>query len=146
MISMKNSNIKMALTILLFPTICLLGCEDEPTVKEKTEAMLISGEWNKPIVTVDGIDESALYQDFTIKFTSNSYTSSGGSPLWPSSGTWTFKDESAKVLILDNTKEIQINEITDVNLELAIQNDNTTFTSGRVNSIKGKNVFRLSKK
>jgi hypothetical protein len=143
---MKKSKIKIILTILLLTILCLSGCEDEPTVKEKTEAMLISGEWHNPIVTVDGIDESTLYQNFTIKFNSNSYTSSGGSPLWPSSGTWTFKDESAKVLILDNAKEVQINEITDVNLELAIQNDNTTFTSGRVNSIKGKNVFKLSKK
>jgi len=143
---MKNSNIKLALTILLFTSICLAGCEDEPTVAEKTETMLISGEWNNPIVTVDGIDESALYQDFTIKFNSNSYTSTGGGPLWPSSGTWTFKDESAKSLILDNNKEVQINAITDANLELAIQNDNTTFKTGRVNSIKGKNVFKLSKK
>lgn len=145
MIFMKNLKIKIALTILLFTTICLPGCEDEPTVKEKTEAMLMSGEWNQPIVTVDGVDKSSLYQDFTIKFSSNSYFSSGGSPLWPASGTWVFKDESAQVLILDNIKEVQINEITDVNLELAIQNDNTTFKSGRVNSIQGKNVFRLKK-
>lgn len=142
---MKKVKIKIALTTLLLITICLSGCEDEPTAAEKTEAVLISGEWNNPIVTVNGIDESALYQDFTIKFNSNSYTSSGGSPLWPSSGTWSFKDESAKALILDNSKEVQINEITDVNLELAIQNDNNTFKSGRMNSVKGKNVFRLSK-
>jgi hypothetical protein len=142
---MKNFITRISI-IMLLTTAVLLGCEDEPTIAEKTEAMLTSGEWNKPIVTVDGIDESSLYQDFTIKFNKNSFTTSAGGPLWPASGTWTFKDESAKALILDNTMEIQISEITDTNLELAIQNEATTFKAGRIKSIKGKNIFILSKK
>lgn len=141
----RNSMTKISIAIVLFAALSISSCNDEPTVAEKVEGMLVSVAWSKPIVTVDGIDQSNLYQAFTITFTKTNYTTSGGSPLWPSTGTWTFKDESAKALLLDGTREVQINEITGTNLELAVQNNNTTFKSGRVNSIIGKNIFRLSK-
>lgn len=141
----RNSMTNISIAIVLFAALSISSCNDEPTVAEKVEGMLVSVAWSKPIVTVDGIDQSNLYQAFAITFTKANYTTSGGSPLWPSTGTWTFKDESARVLLLDGTREVQINEITGTNLELAVQNNNTTFKSGRVNSIIGKNVFRLSK-
>lgn len=141
----KYSIIRMLMVTILSTTIIISGCTDEPTVTEKVEALLISGEWKNSIVTVDGVDQSSLYQGFTIKFTSTNYNTSVGSPLWTTFGTWKFKDESAKALILDGVKEISINEITETKLELAVQNDNTTFKSGRTSSIKGKNIFRLSK-
>lgn len=141
----RNSMTKISIAIVLFAALSISSCNDEPTVAEKVEGMLVSVAWSKPIVTVDGIDQSNLYQDFSITFTKTNYTTSGGSPLWSPTGTWAFKDESAKALLLDGTREVQINEITGTNLELAVQNNNTTFKSGRVNSIIGKNVFRLKK-
>ncbi len=145
--NMKSTLLKVVVSVLALAAISFSGCNgDEPTVQEKTEALLVSAEWNKPVVTVDGVDQSDLYSDFTIKFIKGTYTSAGGGPLWPTTGTWTFKDETASVLILDGNKEVQINEITETALELAVQNDNTTFISGRTQSIKGKNVFKLKKK
>ena len=145
--NMMNSITKIALAILLLAVVSISGCKDHaPNVQERVEGMLVSAEWNQPVVTVDGVDHSDLYQNFTIRFNKNTYTSSGGSPLWPAAGTWNFTDESAKAINLDGKMEIHINEITDVNLELAFQNDNTTFASGRVKSVGGKNVFRLKKK
>ena len=141
----RNSMTKISMFSILIAAMVISGCDNAPSATEKVEGMLVSVAWSKPIVTVDGIDQSNLYQDFTITFTKTNYTTSGGSPLWSPSGTWIFKDESAKVLKLDGKQEIQINEITGTNLELAVQNNNTTFKSGRVNSIIGKNVFRLSK-
>ena len=144
---MINTISRVASFILVLITISISGCgNDEPTVSEKMEAMMVSSEWTKPTVTVDGVDQSSLYQNFTIQFSKGTYSSSGGSPLWPASGTWVFADETATKLTLDGKKEVQINEITDSILELALQNDNTTFVTGRSNSIKGKNVFKLKKK
>lgn len=143
--NIKHITIRISAIILLV-ALGLFSCNDEPTPAEKTEALLISGIWSNPVVTVDGIDQSDLYQIFTITFTKTNYTTAGGSPLWLSSGTWAFKDENAKVLILDGSHEVPINEITETNLELVVQNDNTTFKSGRVNSVKGANKFRLTKK
>lgn len=136
---------KISIAIVLFVALSISSCNDEPTVAEKVEGILVSVAWSKPIVTVDGIDQSDLYQSFTLTFTKTNYTTSGGSPLWPSTGRWAFKDESANALLLDDTREVQINEITGTNLELAVQNNNTTFKSGRTNSVIGKNVFRLKK-
>ena len=146
MMNKRNSMTKISMVAILLAAAFISGCDDGPSAAEKVEGLLLSVAWIKPIVTVDGIDQSNLYQDFNITFTKTNYTTSGGSPLWPSTGTWTFKDESATVMILDGTREVQINEITGANLELAVQNNNTTFKSGRVKSIIGKNVFRLSKK
>jgi len=139
------SIIGMYITTILFTTIIISGCNDEPTVAEKVEGMLVAVEWSKPIVTVDGVDQSSLYQDFNITFTKTTYTTTGGGPLWPASGTWKFTDETAKTIRLDDHIDVRINEISETNLEIAIQNDNTTFKSGRVNSVKGKCVFRLIK-
>ena len=144
---MKKLIVRGSLALLVLVVVMMSGCQgDEPTAQEKTEAILISAEWNNPSVTVDGVDQSALYQTFIIKFTKGTYTSSGGGPLWPSSGTWVFTDETGKMIILDGKMEVHINEITENSLELAVQNVDTTFASGRTNSIKGKNVFKLKKK
>lgn len=143
--SSRNSIIILSMFIIFLGTVCISGCEDDPTLNEKVESMLISGQWKNPIVTADGIDQSDLYQGFILKFNSGTYSTSGGGPLWLESGTWIFKDESGKLLIMDGSREIQINEITETNLELVVQNNNTTFKTGRVSSVKGKNIFRLSK-
>jgi hypothetical protein len=145
-IDMKNTMTRISMAIIILTTTILLGCGDNgPTAQEKTEALLVSAQWKNPVVTVDGIDQSALYQNFKIQFGHNTYTSSGGEPLWPASGTWVFVDENATTLKLDGKLEIQISELTETNLELIFQNDNTTFTSGRSMSIKGENKFRLKK-
>lgn len=143
---MKNTMTRISRPIIILTTMILLGCGDNgPTVQEKTEALLVSAQWKNPVVTVDGIDQSALYQNFKIQFGHNTYTSSGGEPLWPASGTWVFMDENATTMKLDGKLEIKISELTETNLELIFQNDNTTFTSGRLMSIKGGNKFRLKK-
>ena len=143
---MKNPISRISIALILLAVVSISSCNDEPTPAEKAEALLISGTWSNPIVTVDGADQSDLYLTFTLAFTKTNYTTSGGSPLWSSTGSWAFKDENVKALLLDNSREIKINEITETTLELVIQNDNTTFKSGRVNSVKGLNVFRLKKK
>lgn len=143
---MKKSKVNVGVALLVSAVVILSGCKDEPTVQEKTEAMLVSAEWNNPIVTVDGVDQSDLYASFTIKFIKGTYNTSGGSPLWPTSGAWVFKDEAATTLMLDGKMEVRINEITEIALEVELQNNNTTFVSGRTNSIKGKNIFKLKKK
>ncbi len=143
---MKNTMTRISRAIIILTTTILLGCGDNgPTAQEKTEALLVSAQWKNPVVTVDGIDQSALYQNFKIQFGHNTYTSSGGEPLWPASGTWVFVDENASTMKLDGKLEIKISEITETNLELIFQNDNSTFTSGRSMSIKGENKFRLKK-
>ncbi len=127
----------------------IAGCknDDEPTAQERITLMLTSAEaWQNPEVTVDGVDYSDLYKDFSITFNESAYTTVGGAPVWAASGTWKFLNEEATLLKLDDTREVEINSISDDILELSFQWNENTFEPGRVNSVKGKQKFKLKKK
>lgn len=132
--------------LVLFP---LSACKEETPFsdQEQVTALLVSATaWQDPIVTVDDVDQSALYKDFSITFTNTTYTSANGSPVWKSAGTWMFKDEAARVMILDGTREVEITSISNELLELSLQWEEDTFEPGRIRSLKGKNKFKLKKK
>ncbi len=125
------------------------GCknDDEPTAQARVISMLTSVEaWDNPEVTVDGVDYSDLYKDLFITFTESAYTSAGGAPVWATSGTWKFLNEEATLLQFDGIREVEINSISDDILELSFQWNENTFEPGRINSVKGKQKFKLKKK
>ncbi len=138
--------------IILFSGIALLlshaSCrkDDAPTAQEKTTTMLTSAAaWQSPVVTVDGVDYSDLYKDFSIKFDKSTYTTTSGAPMWKASGTWLFINEEATLMKMDDNREVEL-LVTDDFLELSFQWDENTFEPGRVNSVKGKQKFKLKKK
>jgi hypothetical protein len=125
------------------------GCkkDNEPTVQERITSILTSAEaWQNPEVTVDGVDYSDLYKDFSIKFTNSTYTTTKGTPVWEDNGTWVFLNEAATFIKMDDLREVEINSITNDFLELSFQWDENTFEPGRSNSVKGKQKFKLKKK
>jgi hypothetical protein len=147
----KSSTLILSQRVVLILAILLLsmaGCKkDTPlTAQETVTAMLTSTEaWQEPSVTVDGVDYSDLYKNFQIKFDESVYTSSGGAPVWAAAGTWVFINEEATLMKLDGTREVEI-IVTDEFLELSFQWEENTFEPGRVNSVKGKQKFKLKKK
>jgi hypothetical protein len=127
----------------------LSGCKKDSPLsdQEKVTAMLTAGtgKWEAPVVTVDGVDYSDLYRDFSIKFEKTTYTTTAGAPIWKSSGTWAFIDEEATFMKLDNDPEVEINSISNDFLELSFLWNQDTFEPGRIRSIRGKQKFRLRK-
>ncbi|GAB1444661.1 hypothetical protein MASR2M41_02800 [Flammeovirgaceae bacterium] len=138
----------------VFVYICLMGmltltsCKNENTLSAQEEALikLTAAPWADVIVTVDGIDYSDLYKDLSIAFTESAYSTTGGAPVWAASGTWKFLNEEGTLLKFDDTREVEINSISDDILELSFQWDENTFEPGRVNSVKGKQKFKFKKK
>jgi len=130
--------------------ICMIyGCKkDSPLTKhEKVNTMLTStAAWQGPVVTVDGVDYSDLYKDFSIKFDKTTYTTTSGAPVWKASGTWVFLNEEATLMKMDDNREVEINSISNDFLELSFQWEENTFEPGRVSSVKGKQRFKLKKK
>jgi hypothetical protein len=126
----------------------LVSCKKDShlTAQEKATAMLTSGTWQSPVVTVDGVDYSDVYKDFSIKFDKTTYTTTSGAPVWKASGTWVFLNEEATLMKLNNDREVEINSIDDDFLELSFQWNEDTFEPGRVSSVKGKQKFKLKKK
>jgi hypothetical protein len=141
-----------ALHVLVITAVGLLltiaGCknDDELTAQARITSILTSAEaWQNPEVTVDGIDYSDLYKDFSIKFTNSTYSTIKGSPVWAASGTWVFLNEEATFMKMDDFREVEINSITNDFLELSFQWDENTFELGRINSVKGKQKFKLKR-
>lgn len=141
--------LKSISAIALVFMLALPSChkKDELTAQEKTTAMLTSAAaWQSPLVTVDGVDYSDIYKDFTIKFDKSAYTTTSGAPIWVASGTWKFLNEEATLMQMDGTREVEINSISDTELELSFQWNENTFQPGRISSVKGKQKFKLRKK
>lgn len=140
-------NIQFILNLALLLSLAACRKDDAPNTQEQATAMLTSAAaWQSPVVTVDGVDYSDLYKDFSIKFDKTTYTTTSGAPLWKASGTWVFLNEEATLMKLNNDREVEINSIDDDFLELSFQWNEDTFEPGRVSSVKGKQKFKLKKK
>ena len=145
------SSVKMATSAFLVVAmmVLLVGCkkDDPPSVQETVTTQLTSAAaWQSPVVTVDGVDKSDVYKNFSITFGKTTYTTVSGSPIWKASGTWAFTNAEATKMKLDGATEVEINSLSIDLLELSIQWNQDTFEPGRINSIKGKNKFKLKKK
>jgi hypothetical protein len=150
-----------ALTILTI-VVSLMSCGKknngptivpEPTEKEKVTAKLTAGNgiWTPSSsgITVDGTDvTTALFKDFTIKFTGTTLATTSTTPVWLRTDTWHFKDDTAKAIIRgQDNKEITVTFVTDTQIKLTLQWDKTTTepAGGRVQSIPGTYEFILNK-
>jgi hypothetical protein len=150
---MKTLSIAILVGLLAFS-----GCKKDevtpqPTAAQKTTALLTSGtgKWTPSStagVTVDGLDVTAdLFKDFSITFTDNKIFTTGTTPVWLREDSWTFKNDEATIMARgQDNKEIHIEEITDDQLQISLEWDQTTYAEGgKVKSIPGTFVFTLSK-
>ena len=145
------SSIKLAAVAFLVVAMVVIlnGCkkDDPPSPQETVTAQLTSAAaWQSLVVTVDGVDRSDVYKDFSITFGKSTYTTVSGSPIWKASGTWAFANAEATKMKLDGNIDVEINFISTDILELSLQWNEDTFEPGRINSVKGKNKFKLKKK
>ena len=132
-----------------------LSCKkDDPApakteVEKVTEMLTSGGGWGTTLVTIDGVDVTEdLFSGFSITFNASTFTTTGISPVWLRQDTWTFKDETARIIIRgQDNKEITITEISATQLKLAMEWDQTTteIEGGRKRSLKGKHEFVLNK-
>jgi len=126
------------------------GCsrEDEtpaPTAQELGTARLMSGPWKLNTVTVDGNNQTSVYEGLTLSFTSKTYSTTNGGTVWPASGTWDFSNEAATMIKRNDGIDITVQELTDERMRLSFFWNTTTFRSGRSLSIEGQHVFTFTK-
>ena len=118
--------------------------DPKPAETEVVKGKLTSAGWTLQNVTVDGIDQTAVYQGLTLNFTATIYTTTKGGLVWPASGTWSFTDDTATTIKRDDGTEIKV-EATDILLKLTLTWAKTTLGTGRVGSVKGLHVFTMKK-
>jgi hypothetical protein len=118
--------------------------DPEPSEEEIVKEKLTSGTWTLQSVTVDNVDQTAVYQGLTINFTETTYTTTKGGQVWPASGTWSFIDDTAIAIKRDDGTEVKV-EATDTSLKLTLTWSKTTLAPGRIESVKGLHVFTFKK-
>jgi len=137
------------LTIMINCSLTLIsscgGDSDSPSKSAEVTAILTSATWKIHSVTVDGTDQTDLYENLTLNFSSKRYTSTNGQPVWPASGTWTFGNEDASILIRSDGVEVTIHEATNTSLKLGLTWNETTMGQGRGSSLSGDHLFSFVK-
>lgn len=145
---MKN---KLTTALLGMALMCLLmaqGCKkkDDPIPEtSRVRSLLKANTWKMQAVTVDGTDQTTLYAGLTLNFTDTNYTTVKGGGVWPSSGGWTFTDDSAKTIKRSDGLEINMLEVTATSLKLGLIWSQGTIGPGRVNSVSGNHQFTFTK-
>jgi hypothetical protein len=120
--------------------------EPEKTAAELTTAKLTASPWKVGTVTVDGTDQSSLFKNFTITFTSSGFTTANGGVVWPASSNWSFTDANATSFSRGGDGvTVQLQEITDSSLKMSLAWSKNTLGPGRIESVKGQHVFTMGK-
>lgn len=140
-------------TVAMFTCLVLVtvftSCQKENVLseQEKIAATLTGAKaWDTPIVIVDGVDYSELYEGFSITFLADTYTTTAGGPVWKSAGTWDFVEEGASLINLDGEREVEITLGSPDVIELTFEWEQDTFGFERSGSVKGKQKFKLKKR
>lgn len=148
-------------SFLLFGCLALFthcGGDDGPGTPPPTEAELRvtiltagTGKWTPPatgaVILGGGAtaqDITSLFENFTITFTPTGYTTTGTTPVWARSGTWSFTDDTGTKFRREDGLEVTLVDISATALKFTLEWDQTT-TSGRQQSLKGLHTFTLNK-
>jgi hypothetical protein len=124
----------------------ILTCcsKSTPSAEEVTIKKLTASTWMMKTVTVDNVDQTAVYKGLTIKFTSTGFSTTSGGIVWPSSGTWTFNSTDGTTIKRDDGIIVTV-LASDSSLKLTLNWTKTTLGKGRVSSVSGKNEFTFGK-
>jgi hypothetical protein len=146
---MKKIFILFAVLVTLLALFNISACDSgDPSnevATEQVKAILTSGSWGAQNVTVDGVDKTSIYSKLSVKFTETGFTSTGGEPVWPASGTWSFGDATAKSVTRSDGVTVIIAQVEATKLVLHLTWSKTTFGPGRARSVSGSHVFTLAR-
>lgn len=124
----------------------------EPTQREIVIEKMTSGTgtWapgGNSGITVEGVDVTeTLFPGFTIKFeSSDRFTTTGTTPVWLRSDTWNLNDAGTAFVRGQDNKTVTISNLSDTQIKLTLEWDDTTYGDGRKRSLKGTHEFILGK-
>ena len=144
---MKNTILRTSLSAMILASILfIVACDSStgPTAKEEATTLLTSSAWKMQSVSVDGTDQSTVYAGLAITFTATGFSTTKGGPVWPATGSWTFKDDTAKSIVRNDGIEVSLIEVTTSKLVLKLTWAKTTIGPGRAASVGGQNTFTFT--
>ncbi len=142
----------LALASISFVQLSSCGKDDPPPPPEPTEAERVTslltsgtGRWPLTSVTVEGENAAEIFEDFSITFTNTGYTTTGTTPVWKRSGTWSFTDATATKFKRDDNVEVTIESINETSLKLVLFWEQEIAEPGRTTALRGRHEFTLNK-
>lgn len=141
-------HIKGILSIsILLSALVLSGCngDSSPSATEIITKQLSANKWKISTVLIDDVVQTSLFTNMMLSFTDTNYTTTNGGPVWPTTGTWTFVDNTGKKIKRNDNLEITIIEISDTALKISLTWSKNIFGSGRISSVAGNHVFTFVK-
>ena len=117
---------------------------DDPTPDADSFALLQSGKWKIQGVTIDGVSNNTLFAGLTVAFTSGSFATTNGEPVWSSTGTWT-KGSDNNSIVRNDGVIVRIVNITESSATLTLNWGKTTLGGGKIRSVSGNHVFVFGK-
>jgi hypothetical protein len=143
---MKKINVNTALLLMMISVLLIQACknDDPQTEAEKIRSLLIAGTWSLQTAIVDEVDKTALYKGLILSFTQTSFTSVNGGVVWPSNGSWEFKDANGETIIRGDGLEIGIATIDKSTLEISFTLAEGSLDEGRQSSVAGNHIFTFT--
>jgi hypothetical protein len=149
---MRPYNLKKPLALEIILLVIVLGIiaavcscssgDDGESAIARTQRLLQSS-WRLEKLTVDGVDQTALFSNLVMTISNNTYTTQNGEPVWPASGTWSLTDENT--ITRDNNTEVTIVSLSETTVTLQLHWDSDTFSPGRNASVGGDHIFEFSR-
>ena len=142
--------IKSILTVVTLVAVLMLsncGGKSDPAPStsetQRVTGLMKTGTWKIIKVTVDGVDQTVLFKNFTISFGDANFTTVNGTVVWPPSGTWKFVNDQATSFTRDDGLVVTIQSISSTSFIMSLVWTKTTLGPGRLQSIKGTTVFTM---
>lgn len=113
----KIMTLGLALLLIQGFTSCDTNDLDVETAQDLAFALLAEETWTlnngAGSIVVDGTDVSANYPGFNLSFNEGTYSTSNAKQLFSATGTWTWLDEEARMIRLDDGKELTISTLNE---------------------------------
>ncbi|MEJ0055563.1 MAG: hypothetical protein WDN75_07850 [Bacteroidota bacterium] len=136
----------ISFSALMITLLVVQSCSDnsaEASLLEITSQQLSARTWKVKSVTVDGKDNTAMFKDFVLKYDATTFTTTSGTLVWPASGSWKFKDNTARAIVRDDGLEVTIETISDTGFTFDLIWAKTTFGPGRTSALSGIHKFEM---
>ena len=122
------------------------GGDAEPSLQELAFEKL-SGSWDISQgggIMIDGQDGSLNFQGFSLSFTDGGYNTTNAGELFSALGTWSWVDEEAQLIDLDDGKRLTIISLTETELVFSFQFSGQGGQANHGESIAGNYVVTVN--
>ncbi len=143
----KLKYIFSAVVIVSILGLCACGDDDDPTAQELAFEKL-AGTWslaNGGSVVIDGQDASLNFSGFSFSFTDGTYTTANAGDLFRATGTWSWQDEAAQRITIDDGKTITITTLTEQQFVFSFTFNGTGGVANSGEGIAGNYTITVNK-